>query len=93
MRHTESFTANVPDEREYKDGDFVKVIWSKNHRIVKEPRLDVLKDAPPSPHVEAGTSTEGRILENNDGFWLQFIDSLFISNYIWLSKSDIVKRF
>jgi len=91
LRYTESSSAYVSDEREYKDGDFVEVIWSKNHRIVKEPWLDILKDAPSSPHVKAGTSTRGYILENDDGFWLGVFDrKTFSHSFIWLSKADWV---
>ena len=51
----------------------------------------MLKDAPSSPHVKAGTSTRGRILENDDGFWLDVFDhETFNHSFIWLSKADWV---
>lgn len=91
MRYTKSSSTYVSGKREYKDGDFVEVIWSKNHRIVKKPQLDILKDAQSSPHVKAGTSTRGRILENDDGFWLFVLDYGTLNHdFIWLSETDWV---
>ena len=93
MRYAESSSAYVSGKREYKDGDFVEVIWSKNHRIVEEPWLDMLKDAPSSPHVKAGSSIKGYVLENDDGFWLDiFNHKTFNHSFIWLSKPDWVTK-
>jgi hypothetical protein len=54
--------------------------------------LWILENTPSSQYVKAGTSNVGTVIKNEDGFWLRFADQFLITNYVWLSKSDMVKR-
>ncbi len=44
--------------------------------------------------MKAGTSTKGRVLKNEDGFWLDaIVDCVTLKHgFIWLGKSDWVVK-
>lgn len=89
---------------ELKNGDHIVVICSKNHRIVDEPSLEKLKEAPSLPHKKKGDIVYGIYFENEDGKWAGYYTynsdfeyspihcSPCEYHYIWISDTDEVKK-
>lgn len=52
-------------------GKWGKATFSAKRRIVKKASLEVLKNAPSSPHVEKGQKLQGKIIFADDSYWLR----------------------
>lgn len=63
----------------------------KKSRVVKKPLLEILREAPASPHIDADLSYDGYYHKTNEGQWLRLKDNIE-PTYIWIGKDATISR-
>ena len=89
------YVHNAPsndDVYEPEEGELITVVFNKKSRIVNKPSLEILRDAPSSPHLEANLSYEGYYYKTDEGQWLRLRDNIK-PIYAWIGKGSIISKF